>query len=153
MKTADMLKSTSPFFNISVKPSNFPFSTTYPKKGVGLIITLKMNCAHYCWRSMPSKKSTFFQWRRAPQQTLRTHRSLKSFCATIWWRWWLFFILFQVVEHGWNEIDRGKPKYSGKKPVPVPLCPPQIPPESTWEGTRASAVEGRRLTAWAMARP
>jgi hypothetical protein len=36
---------------------------------------------------------------------------------------------FQVMEHRWNEIDRGKPKYSGekKKPVPVPLCPPQIP--------------------------
>jgi hypothetical protein len=24
------------------------------------------------------------------------------------------FVLFHVVEHGWNEIDRGKPKYSGK---------------------------------------
>jgi hypothetical protein len=30
------------------------------------------------------------------------------------------------MEQRWNEIDRGKPKYSGKKPVPVPLCPPQI---------------------------
>jgi hypothetical protein len=38
-----------------------------------------------------------------------------------------FSILFQVMEHRWNEIDRGKPKYSGEKPVPVPLCPPQIP--------------------------
>jgi hypothetical protein len=25
-----------------------------------------------------------------------------------------FFSLFQVIEHRWNEIDRGKPKYSGK---------------------------------------
>jgi hypothetical protein len=25
-----------------------------------------------------------------------------------------FFSLFQVMEHQWNEIDRGKPKYSGK---------------------------------------
>jgi hypothetical protein len=32
---------------------------------------------------------------------------------------------FVVMEHRWNEIDRGKPKYSGKNPVP--LCPPQIP--------------------------
>jgi hypothetical protein len=31
----------------------------------------------------------------------------------------------------------------------VPLCPPQIPHGLT----RASAVRGRRLTAWAMARP
>jgi hypothetical protein len=31
------------------------------------------------------------------------------------------------MEHRWNEIDRGKLKYSEKKPVPVPLCPQQIP--------------------------
>ena len=24
-----------------------------------------------------------------------------------------FFLLFQVMEHRWNEIDKGKPKYSG----------------------------------------
>jgi hypothetical protein len=66
-----------------------------------------------------------------------------------------FFSFFQVPEHRWNEIDRGKPKYSGGggEPVPVPLCPPQIPHELTWDRTRASAVRGRRLTAWAMARP
>jgi hypothetical protein len=25
-----------------------------------------------------------------------------------------FFPLFEVMEHWWNEIDREKPKYSGK---------------------------------------
>jgi hypothetical protein len=25
-----------------------------------------------------------------------------------------FFVLFLVMEHQWKEIDRGKPKYSGK---------------------------------------
>jgi hypothetical protein len=35
-----------------------------------------------------------------------------------------FFSFFQVIEHRWNEIDRGNSKYSGEKPVPVPLCPP-----------------------------
>jgi hypothetical protein len=25
-----------------------------------------------------------------------------------------FFLFFRVMEHRWNEIDRGKPKYSGK---------------------------------------
>jgi hypothetical protein len=35
----------------------------------------------------------------------------------------------------------------GEKPVPVPLCPPQIPHELTRDRTRASAVGGRRLTA------
>jgi hypothetical protein len=43
------------------------------------------------------KAILFFLWRRAPQQTLRTHRSLKTYCATLWWRWrerWLFFFHF-----------------------------------------------------------
>jgi hypothetical protein len=44
---------------------------------------------------------------------LRTHRSLEAYCATLWWRW-LIFSFFQVMEHWWNEIDRGKRKYSGK---------------------------------------
>jgi hypothetical protein len=48
-----------------------------------------------------------------------------------------FFLFFQVMEHRWNEIDRGKPKYSGKKPVPVPLCPPQIPDGLTRDRIRA----------------
>jgi hypothetical protein len=26
----------------------------------------------------------------------------------------IFFVHFLVMEHRWNEIDRGKPKYSGK---------------------------------------
>jgi hypothetical protein len=26
----------------------------------------------------------------------------------------MFSILFLVMEHRWNEIERGKPKYSGK---------------------------------------
>jgi hypothetical protein len=57
----------------------------------------------------------FFKWLRARQQTLREHRSLEASCATLWWRWWrLFFVLFQVMEHRWNEIDRRKPKYSEK---------------------------------------
>ena len=58
-----------------------------------------------------------FLWRMAPQQKLRTHRSLKVYCATLWWRWrkrWSVFSFFQVMEHRWNEIDRGKPKYSEK---------------------------------------
>jgi hypothetical protein len=41
----------------------------------------------------------------------------------------------------------------GEKSVSVPLCPPQIPHGLTRNRTRASAVRGRRLTAWAMARP
>jgi hypothetical protein len=29
-----------------------------------------------------------------------------------------FFSFFRVMEHRWNETDRGKPKYSGGKPCP-----------------------------------
>jgi hypothetical protein len=51
-------------------------------------------------------------WWRAPQQKLRTHRSLEACCAALWWRW-LAFPFFRVMDHGWNEIDRGKSTYSG----------------------------------------
>jgi hypothetical protein len=53
------------------------------------------------------------------------------------------------VEWNWQ----GKTEVLGEKPVPVPLCPPQIPHRLTRDRTRAFAVGGRRLTAWAMARP
>jgi hypothetical protein len=40
-----------------------------------------------------------------------------------------FFFIFPSNGVRWNEADRGQPKYSGGggKPVPMPLCPPQIP--------------------------
>jgi hypothetical protein len=53
------------------------------------------------------------------------------------------------VEWNWQ----GKTEVLGEKPVPAPLCPPQIPHGLTRDWTRASAVIGRLLTAWAMARP
>jgi hypothetical protein len=106
----------------------------------------KKKSVRYC------HKCTLFSWWRVPQQMLRTHRSLEAYCATLWWRW-LVFSFFRVMEHRWNLIDGGKPKYSGEKPVPVPLCPPQIPHGLTRDRTQASVVRGRRLTAWAMARP
>jgi hypothetical protein len=40
-----------------------------------------------------------------------------------------------------------------RKPAPVPLCPPQIPHDLTWDRTRAAVVVSRRLTAWVRARP
>jgi hypothetical protein len=51
----------------------------------------------------------------------------------------------------WN--CQGKTELLVEKPVPVPLCPSQIPHGLTRDRTRASVVRGRRLTAWAMARP
>jgi hypothetical protein len=64
----------------------------------------------------------------------------------------IIIIIFLVMEYRWNEIDRGDRNTRGK-PVPVPLCPQQIPRALTRDRTQASALAGRRLTAWAMARP
>jgi hypothetical protein len=50
------------------------------------------------------------------------------------------------------RIGRGN-RSTRNKPAPVPLCPPQIPYDLTWDRTRAAAVGSRQLTAWAMARP
>jgi hypothetical protein len=88
---------------------------------------------------------------RASQQMLRTHRSLEAYCATLWWRLLVFFVFpcnGAPVEWDWQ----GKTEVLGEKPVLVPLCPTQIPHGLTRDRTRASAVRGRRLTAWAMAR-
>jgi hypothetical protein len=66
----------------------------------------------------------------------------------------VFFAFFIVMEHRWNEIDRGKPKYSGGGGTcPSATLFTQILHGMTQDWTRASAVRGRRLTAWAMARP
>jgi hypothetical protein len=53
---------------------------------------------------------------------------------------------------GGMRIGRGN-RSTRRKPAPVPLCPPQIPHELTWDRTRAATVGSQRLTAWAMARP
>jgi hypothetical protein len=49
-----------------------------------------------------------------------------------------------TVEWYWQ----GKTEELGEKPVPVPLCPPQVPHGLT----RASTARGQQLTNWAMAR-
>jgi hypothetical protein len=53
---------------------------------------------------------------------------------------------------GGMRIGRGN-RSTRRKPAPVPLCPPQIPHDLTWDRARAAAVGSQRLTAWAMARP
>jgi hypothetical protein len=55
-------------------------------------------------------------------------------------------------ELGGMKIGRGN-RSTRRKPVPAPLCPPQIPLDKTRDRTRAAAVWNQRLTAWAMARP
>jgi hypothetical protein len=74
---------------------------------------------------------------------LRTHPVIKM-------------ISFFIFPTNGTPIERnlqGKTEVLGEKPVPVPLCSPQIPHGLTRDRTRASAVRGRQLTAWAIARP
>jgi hypothetical protein len=60
---------------------------------------------------------------------------------------------YEFGERRWNDILTGENRRTRKKkPVPVPLCPPQIPHGLTRARTGDSAVGGRRLTTWAMAR-
>jgi hypothetical protein len=111
--------------------------------------TVSMNLISTAVHWTATRAPRLFFWGGGAQQKLRTHRSLKA--SVMKMRERPFFS--QVMGKRWNEADRGKPKYLGGKPVPVPLCPPQIPRGLTGDRTRASAVGGRRLTAWAMARP
>jgi hypothetical protein len=50
------------------------------------------------------------------------------------------------------RIDTGN-RSTRRKPAPVPLCPPQIQHEQTWDRTRAAALGSWHLTASALARP
>jgi hypothetical protein len=76
------------------------------------------------------------------QAWMPTYVSILRIAHTIWvWR--------ATVE--W--YCQGKSDELGEKPVPVPLCPPQIPHGLTRTRTRTSDVRGRRLTTWVIARP
>jgi hypothetical protein len=51
-----------------------------------------------------------------------------------------------IVEFTGMKIGRGN-RNIRRKPVPAPLCPPQIPLDQTRNRTRAAAVGSQRLTA------
>jgi hypothetical protein len=66
-----------------------------------------------------------------------------TYCASPGWlSWW---------SNGGMIIGKGN-RNTRRKPVPMPLCPPQIP-HAVRTRTRVAAVGSQRLTAWAMARP
>jgi hypothetical protein len=56
------------------------------------------------------------------------------------------------VEHWWNDNDRTKTVVLGEKHHPVPIFPPQLLHGLNWDQTQVSVVNGRRITARAMAR-
>jgi hypothetical protein len=65
-----------------------------------------------------------------------------------------FFIpqMMSMENHG-EMLFTGEIDQLREKPAPVPLCPPQNPNGLPRARLRVSAMRGRRLTAWAMARP
>jgi hypothetical protein len=74
-------------------------------------------------------------WMPTYVSILRFPQMISVWRATVEWYW------------------QGKTEQLGENPVPVPLCPPQIPHGLTRARTQASVVRGSRLTTWAMARP
>jgi hypothetical protein len=87
----------------------------------------------------------FFPWRwvgSSSQAWMPTYVSILRILQMIW-------VWIATVEWHWQ----GKTEELGEKPVSVLLCAPQIPHGLTRARTRASAVRGRRLTTWAVARP
>jgi hypothetical protein len=80
-----------------------------------------------------NNKQAFFSWRWSGSSTqawMPAYVSILRIPQVIWvWR---------------ATVETGKTEELGEKPVPVPLCPPQIP------GLRG---ESRRLTTWPIARP
>jgi hypothetical protein len=86
-----------------------------------------------------------FPWRwggSSTQAWMPTYVSILRIPQMIW-------VCRPTVEWYWQ----GKAEELWEKPLPVPLCPPEIPHGLTRARTRASAVRGRRLTTWAMSRP
>jgi hypothetical protein len=59
----------------------------------------------------------------------------------------IILLFFLVMEHRWNEIDRGKPKYSGGKTLSQCHFVHQKSHIDTRDRTRVSVVRDRRLTA------
>jgi hypothetical protein len=53
-----------------------PWRCGIPFMGGARHAIVKLECRYF-----------FFLWWRAPQQMLRTYRSLEAYCATVWWRW------------------------------------------------------------------
>jgi hypothetical protein len=70
---------------------------------------------------------------------LRTHRSLKASCATPVMKMSSFFYqVLQIMEHQWNEIDRGKPTTRRK------TCPSVTLPTASLTWTDPGSKPGLR---------
>jgi hypothetical protein len=68
----------------------------------------------------------------------------RAYCSSLMW-------YMSMESHG-GKILTGETEVLGEEPDPLPLCPPQITHGLTRARTLSSAMRGRRLTTWAMAR-
>jgi hypothetical protein len=113
------------------------------------------------WSQEPAAGCCFELFKSSPQ----SHTVFHDFFLS--WRWggcstqaWMpiYISILHIPQMIWvwkatvEWYWQGKTEELGEKPVPVPLCP-QISHGLTRARTRASAVRGRCLTTWAMARP
>jgi hypothetical protein len=82
--------------------------------------------------------------RRCVETMSRNYGHQRAYCSSPRW----YMSMGMTVEwHG-----QGKTEEIGERPVPVPLCPQQIPHRLTRDRTQVSAVRGRLLTACVMTR-
>jgi hypothetical protein len=123
---------------------------------------LFLTCTTVFWPS-PRRASVATNWASIPAMWL--HLSFFKFLG-VGWEWVhlvrrpIFGLLYQPQMMDDDEcgvvsgmrIGRGN-KSTRRKPAPVPLGPPQILHDLTWDRTWAAVVGSRQLTSWAMARP
>jgi hypothetical protein len=91
--------------------------------------------------------SSFFV-EKGPQQKLRTHRSLEAYRATLVTKMNRKVISFFIFPSNGASLEwnwQGKTEVFGGNPVPVPLCPPQIPHGLT-PGSNPGLCGGRPAT-------
>jgi hypothetical protein len=94
-------------------------------------------CILYRIQAIASLHSCSYRWGKTIG-----HR--RAYCSSL--RWYM-----SMESH--DRLRQANTNELGDTPVPVPLWPPQIPHKATRARTGASAVRGRRITAWAKTRP
>jgi hypothetical protein len=99
-------------YSMTLIPSAFPISST--------LLRMLREALFLCMWPFYVCVSSFFLWWRAPQQMLRTHRSLKAYCTTLWWRWrerWsLPSATLSTSNHTWTDPG-SNPGFRGGRPA------------------------------------
>jgi len=73
--------------------------------------------------------------------------AVNYYYISVLWNEWM------IMERWWKDTERGKLKYSGKRPLSRQLQPQQIRQGVTCDRSQASAAKAQRLTSWIEVRP